>query len=44
MIFIFNKVENILGKGENAGYHYVIESILQSLLNSGFCGKGFFWH
>ena len=27
MIFVFDRVENIVGKGENAGYHNVFKRL-----------------
>ena len=36
------RVENIVGNGENAGYHYVFKRLLsQGHWKSGLCGKEF---
>ena len=47
MQFFFNRVENIVGKGENAGYqHFLLfpqsfsNDFLPRLLKSALCGKG----
>ena len=48
--FVFQRVENILGKGENAGYQHflLLPQCFQNSTSSGFlkvvillCGKGF---
>ena len=35
VIFVFDRVENIVGKGENAGNH----NVFKGLLTQGLCGK-----
>ena len=38
--FIFDGVENIVGKGENAGYHNGCKRFLsQGCLSKGLCGE-----
>ena len=40
MISMFGRVENIAGKGENAGNHYIFKRLLScGLLKSGLSGK-----
>ena len=39
MILLLDRVENIVGKGENAGSHNVFKRFPRGLLKSGLCGK-----
>ena len=41
MLFVFERIENILGKGENAGYQHFSLLLSQGCEELGFFEKGF---
>ena len=44
MILVFNRIENIVGKGENAGYHFLLFPLcFQKASFSGSLKVGIVW-
>ena len=39
-ISVFHKIENIVGKRENAFYHHIVGKVESAYYHQGLCGKG----